>query len=120
MHTSSSDRPGMSVSSSLESSSPPAPYPLPTNAELGRAIRRLRRARNMTIEGLAHAADMHPTYLSGIERGVRNPTWSKLTDLAGGLKVPLGEIVRDAEAEARLAERMRLARAELGLSERFA
>jgi transcriptional regulator with XRE-family HTH domain len=93
---------------------------VPTNAELGRAIRRLRRARHETIEGLAYAADMHPTYLSGIERGVRNPTWDKLTGLARALDVPVAEIARDAEAEARLATRMRAARAELGLSERFA
>src|ERR1035437_2956620 len=92
----------------------------PTNAELGRAIRRLRRARRMTIEGLSHAADMHPTYLSGIERGVRNATWSKLTALAGALQVPVAEIARDSEGEAQLAARMRIARAELGLSERFA
>ncbi|HYM45610.1 MAG TPA: helix-turn-helix transcriptional regulator [Solirubrobacteraceae bacterium] len=93
---------------------------VPTNAELGRAIRRLRRARRMTIEGLAHAADMHPTYLSGIERGVRNPTWDKLTGLARALDVPVATIARDAEAEAQLAARMRIARSELGLSERFA
>jgi transcriptional regulator with XRE-family HTH domain len=92
----------------------------PTNAELGRAIRRLRRARRLTIEGLAHTADIHPTYLSGIERGVRNPTWSKLTGLAVALDIPLAEIVQDAEAEAQLAARMRVARSELGLSERFA
>jgi transcriptional regulator with XRE-family HTH domain len=73
----------------------------------------------MTIEGLAHASDMHPTYLSGIERGVRNPTWVKLADLARGLGVPLAEIVRDAELEAQLAARMRIARHELGMSERF-
>jgi transcriptional regulator with XRE-family HTH domain len=93
---------------------------VPTNAELGRAIRRLRRARSLTIEDLAHDADMHPTYLSGIERGVRNPTWSKLCGLAIGLDVSVAEIVRDAEAEAQLAARMRIARSELGLSERFA
>lgn len=92
----------------------------PTNRELGRAIRRLRRARNLTIEALAHASEMHPTYLSGIERGRRNPTWSKLTSLAGGLEIPVVAIVQDAEAEAQLTERMRVARAELGLSERFA
>lgn len=74
----------------------------------------------MTIESLAHEADMHPTYLSGIERGLRNPTWSKLTALATGLSVGLGEMVKDAEAEAQLANRMRIARAELGLPESFA
>ncbi len=108
----SSDRPGVSASTAAAA--------VPTNAELGRAIRRLRRARRMTIEGLAHAADMHPTYLSGIERGLRNPTWSKLAGLAGALAVPVAEIARDAETEAQLAARMRIARAELGLSERFA
>jgi hypothetical protein len=40
----------------------------PNGADLGRAIRRLRHARKITIETLAFAADMHPTYLSGIER----------------------------------------------------
>ena len=107
MYLSSSDRPGVSTT-------------VPTNAELGRAIRRLRRARGLTIEDLAHEADMHPTYLSGIERGVRNPTWSKLASLASALNVPVAEIVRDAEAEALLAARMSVARSELGLSERFA
>jgi transcriptional regulator with XRE-family HTH domain len=113
MHPSSSDRPGVSATQLTH-------VAVPSNVDLGRAIRRLRRARRMTIEGLAHDADMHPTYLSGIERGVRNPTWSKLADLARGLEVSLAEIVQDAEAEAKLALRMRAARAELGLSERFA
>ena len=39
----------------------------------------------MTIEDLAYDADIHPTYLSGIERGVRNPTWSKLNGIAYAL-----------------------------------
>jgi len=90
---------------------------VPTNPELGRAIRRLRRARGATIEGLAHDADMHPTYLSGIERGVRNPTWEKLTALSRALHTPVAAIAREAELEAQLAARMRLARAELGLPE---
>lgn len=107
MHSPTSEVPGVSS-------------PAPTNPELGRAIRRLRRARKLTIEGLAHASDMHPTYLSGIERGWRNPTWSKLTGLAGGLGITVRQLVEDAEAEALLTERMRIARSELGLSERFA
>lgn len=70
--------------------------------ELGLALRRLRRARRLTIEDLAHAADMHPTYLSGIERGVRNPTWRKLSDLALALRVPLSLLTLDAEHQARI------------------
>lgn len=88
---------------------------MPSNADLGRAIRRLRRARRLTIEDLAHVADMHPTYLSGIERGIRNPTWSKLTALAEALEVPISSVVHEAATEAQIADRMRSVRSELGL-----
>jgi transcriptional regulator with XRE-family HTH domain len=69
----------------------------PTNAALGRAIRRLRKHRKLTIETLAHAADMHPTYLSGIERGVRNPTWAKLCALADALDITISAVAAEAE-----------------------
>lgn len=70
---------------------------VPTNAALGRAIRRLRKHRKLTIETLAHAADIHPTYLSGIERGVRNPTWNKLCSLAEALDTPISTVATEAE-----------------------
>jgi transcriptional regulator with XRE-family HTH domain len=70
---------------------------------LGCAIRRLRHARGLTIEDLAFAAGMHATYLSGIERGVRNPSWSKLCGLADALDVPLTTLTREAEQEAVVA-----------------
>jgi transcriptional regulator with XRE-family HTH domain len=91
----------------------------PSNEELGRAIRRLRRLQHLTIEDLAHLADIHPTYLSGIERGVRNPTWTKIVNLAFGLDTPMSNLVRDAETQAQLSSRMQIARSELGLTERF-
>lgn len=72
----------------------------PSNAQLGHAIRRLRHARRMSIETLAAAAGMHPTYLSAIERGTRNPSWTKLCDLAEALEIQTFALVRAAEAEA--------------------
>jgi transcriptional regulator with XRE-family HTH domain len=54
----------------------------------------LRRARGFSIEALALAAGLHPTYLSGIERGERNPTWAKLCGLAGALGVPVCKIMQ--------------------------
>jgi transcriptional regulator with XRE-family HTH domain len=89
--------------------------PVPTNADLGRALRGLRRSRRLTIEALALTAEMHPTYLSGIERGVRNPTWVKLSRLAQALDVPVSKIARDAEAEAQVADRLAAIRSELGV-----
>jgi transcriptional regulator with XRE-family HTH domain len=70
--------------------------------ELGRVLRHQRRARQLTIEDLAHAAGVHPTYLSAIERGIRNPTWSKLSDLALALRMPLSSLTHEAEREARI------------------
>jgi transcriptional regulator with XRE-family HTH domain len=43
---------------------------------------------------------MHPTYLSAIERGLRNPTWAKLSDLAEAFGITLAALVQVAEAEA--------------------
>jgi transcriptional regulator with XRE-family HTH domain len=42
-------------------------------------------------------ADIHHTYLSGIERGLRNPTWSKLCNLAEAFGLPVADIVAEAE-----------------------
>jgi transcriptional regulator with XRE-family HTH domain len=86
---------------------------MPTNIDLGRAIRRLRREQRRTIETLALDADMHPTYLSGIERGVRNPTWDKITSLAQTLGVPMSAIVQIAEQEAEIARAVRDVRARI-------
>jgi transcriptional regulator with XRE-family HTH domain len=47
----------------------------PTGSQLGQAIRRLRQDRKLSIEDLAGTAGWHPTYLSAVERGRRNPTW---------------------------------------------
>jgi DNA-binding XRE family transcriptional regulator len=72
----------------------------PSNAHLGHGVRRLRLARRLSIEALAGAAQMHPTYLSAIERGLRNPTWTKLCHLAEALDITISALARVAEAEA--------------------
>jgi transcriptional regulator with XRE-family HTH domain len=86
---------------------------MPTNKDLGLAIRRLRRERRITIDALAFAADMHPTYLSGIERGIRNPTWDRITSLARELDVPIAIIVQTAEQEGEVARAADAARARI-------
>jgi transcriptional regulator with XRE-family HTH domain len=86
---------------------------VPTNADLGQAIRRLRWDRELTIEALAFAADMHPTFLGRIERGGASPTWGKITSLARALDVPLMVLLRAAEQEAEVARVVRDARARI-------
>ncbi len=72
---------------------------MPSNAALGRAIRRLRRERRLSIEALALEAGLHPNYVSGIERGVRNPTWTKLCEVAGALGMPVSAVAGEAELD---------------------
>jgi transcriptional regulator with XRE-family HTH domain len=87
-----------------------------STADLGHVVRQLRKERGATIEALALDAGIHPTYLSGIERGVRNPTWEKLCELAHALAVPLSTIAHKAEIEAAATQAACEARAQMAAS----
>ncbi len=53
------------------------------SALVGANVRRLRLAAGLTQEELAHRADIDRTYVSDIERGIRNPSLLVLRDIAG-------------------------------------
>lgn len=66
---------------------------------LGEAIRTRRgEIDGLSQEGLADLAGMHRTYVSEIERGLRNPSFRNLFKLATALEVPLSELVMQAES----------------------
>ena len=69
----------------------------PTAPALGDAVRELRKRRGMSQEQLAAASGLHPTYLSGVEQGNRNPTWRVLGRLSDALEVRLSDLVKLAE-----------------------
>lgn len=48
----------------------------------------------MTQEELAHAADLHWTYVGQIERGERNATYKNLLKLARGLGADAAQLVQ--------------------------
>jgi transcriptional regulator with XRE-family HTH domain len=50
-------------------------------------VRRLRKAKGLSQEALAHVCGYHRTYVGGIERGERNITIATLEALAGALGV---------------------------------
>jgi len=62
---------------------------------VGTAIKRRRLARGFSQEQLAEAADLHWTYISGIERGIRNVSLLKLYRLAQALGIRVRDLVRD-------------------------
>ena len=61
---------------------------------VGLNVQALRRARGLSQEELAHRATMHQTYLSGIERGRRNPSVLVLARLAQALEADLEDLTR--------------------------
>jgi transcriptional regulator with XRE-family HTH domain len=71
---------------------------------LGRAVRRERHAKGLSIEALARKAGMSTGYLGRIERGHGNPRWDKLRALASALDMSIFVLLRsDLSVEAMLA-----------------
>lgn len=68
------------------------------NEALGLAVRELRRRKGLSQEELAHASGLHPTYISGIERGLRNPTWRSIGRVCDALQVKISELAKLAES----------------------
>lgn len=56
--------------------------------KIGKTIRRLRIAKGWTQEVLAEKANLHPTYIGGIERGERNVGVDNLLKIARALGEP--------------------------------
>lgn len=52
---------------------------------VGANVRRLREKLGLSQEALAAEAELHRTYISGVERGVRNPTVTVLAKIAKAL-----------------------------------
>lgn len=62
------------------------------NRLFGERVRELRLAHGWSQEELGERCDLDRTYVSGIERGVRNPTLSVIATIAAGLKVPIDDL----------------------------
>lgn len=61
----------------------------------GEHLRDLRRERGWTSqEAFAHHVSLDRTYISGLERGRRNPTLDIIVKLAHGLDVSPAELLR--------------------------
>jgi transcriptional regulator with XRE-family HTH domain len=62
-------------------------------ATFGEAVRKRRVAQGLSQEGLASRAGLDRTYVSGIERGVRNPSLRSAERIARALEVPLHDLL---------------------------
>jgi len=76
---------------------------MPTKSQVclsfGRTVRHLRHSLGLSQECLADRANIHRTYIGGIERGERNPTLTMIVRLAEALRVPPAKLLEAEERE---------------------
>lgn len=70
--------------------------PLPQR--IGLVLRKHREAREISQEDFAEKVQMHRTYYSSIERGLKNIRIETLARICAALKVRVWEVLKDAEA----------------------
>lgn len=74
------------------------PVVISSQAALGLAVKHRRQELGLTQEQLANGTDLHQRWVSNVETGKRNPSYSSLLRLAKGLNVSASELVARAEA----------------------
>jgi transcriptional regulator with XRE-family HTH domain len=71
------------------------------SSAVGRRVRRLRKALDLSQPELAARAHMHRTHLAKIELGISDPTASTIVKLARALRVTPGRLFEDAPGAGR-------------------
>jgi transcriptional regulator with XRE-family HTH domain len=72
------------------------PSPAQTVKELGWGIRKIRQEKNLSQAQLAELCDLHPTYVSIIERGVKSTTVFTLSKIARALGQKPSELLANS------------------------
>lgn len=60
--------------------------------QFGLRLRQLREKRALSQEAFADLCDLDRTYVSGIERGKRNPSLRNLAKIAAALQLPISQL----------------------------
>ncbi len=69
-------------------------------AEVGRRIKRLRQAQDITVQELAKRSNVSAGYVSEVERGLSAISVDKLMQIADGLGIELDTLLSEAQTEA--------------------
>ncbi len=66
---------------------------------LGSLVRKRRKSLNISQEELAYRCNLDRTYISGIERGKRNPSFTIIVQLAVGCEDTVSGLLSSLEGE---------------------
>jgi transcriptional regulator with XRE-family HTH domain len=66
---------------------------------LGREIARLRKRIGLSQEELGFRAEVHRTYISQVERGLKSPTLGMILKLSRALKASASKLVATVERQ---------------------
>ncbi len=64
------------------------------SSKFGKKVREIRLKKDMSQGDLAKILGVHPTYISGIERGMRNMALKNIERLAKALGVSVSELTK--------------------------
>ena len=64
------------------------------SVRFGKRLRELRKERDLSQEDFAARCGLDRTYVSGMERGVRNPSLAVIETLAGALGIRVEELFK--------------------------
>lgn len=67
---------------------------------LGNLVKQHRIALGISQEELGQRAKLDRTYISGVERGVRNPSLTALVSIASGLGITVANLLDNLEIQA--------------------
>jgi transcriptional regulator with XRE-family HTH domain len=70
----------------------------PVLKAFGESVKKRREAKGLTQEALAEKADLDRTYLSDIERALRNPGIKNIARIAKALGISTSELCKGVDA----------------------
>jgi transcriptional regulator with XRE-family HTH domain len=76
----------------------------------GAVLLRARTRCGLTQEELAFRAEVDRTFVSRLERGIRQPTITTLIQLAKALEISAADLVQETESELHRASKKKLSR----------
>ena len=62
--------------------------------QFGKKVREIRLNKGLSQGDVARRLNLHRSYISGIERGVRNPSLKVIQKVAKALDVKVGDILK--------------------------